>query len=146
MINKVILIGNVGREPEVRALENGVKVARLSLATTERIYNRDTQQTTENTEWHTITLWGALADVVDKWVKKGSQLYIEGSIHTREWSDQSGAKRYSTEIKCKELKLLGKKPTEEVGNGAGRTFAPQPENALPEPPTSVPLADFDLPF
>lgn len=146
MINKVILVGNVGKDPEVRTLESGAKVAKLSLATTERIYNKDTQQATENTEWHTITLWGTLADVVDKWVGKGSQLYIEGSIHTREWSDQSGAKRYTTEIKCKELKMLGRKPSEGAGNGAGKNFAPQPESPLPEHLASAPAPDFDIPF
>ena len=76
MINKVILVGNVGIDPEVRAIESGVKVARVRLATTERIFNRQTNESTEHTEWHTVILWRGLADVVDRFVRKGSQLYI----------------------------------------------------------------------
>ena len=83
MINKVILVGNVGADPEVRTLESGVKTARVRLATTERIFNRQTQESTEHTEWHSITLWRGLADVVDKYVRKGSQIYVEGSLRTR---------------------------------------------------------------
>ena len=79
MINKVILVGNVGIDPEVRAIESGVKVARVRLATTERIFNRQTNESTEHTEWHTVILWRGLADVVDRFVRKGSQLYIEGA-------------------------------------------------------------------
>ena len=98
MVNKVILIGNVGMDPEVRALEGGAKVARLRIATTERIYNRQTQTATEHTEWHTVTLWRGLADVADRYVRKGSQVYIEGSLRTREWTDKDNNKRYTTEI------------------------------------------------
>lgn len=109
MINKVILVGNVGLDPEVRSLESGVKVARLRLATTERIFDRQTNETKELTEWHTITLWRGLAEVVDKYVRKGSQLYIEGSIRTREWTDKDNQKRYSTEILANDMKLLGRR-------------------------------------
>lgn len=109
MINKVILVGNVGLDPEVRSLESGVKVARLRLATTERIFDRQTNETKELTEWHTITLWRGLAEVVDKYVRKGSQLYIEGSIRTREWIDKDNQKRYSTEILANDMKLLGRR-------------------------------------
>lgn len=109
MVNKVILIGNVGLDPEVRTLESGVKTARIRLATTERIFNRQTQETSEHTEWHTVTLWRGLADVVDKYVRKGSQIYIEGSLRTREWQDQQGNKRYSTEIIANDMKLLGRR-------------------------------------
>ena len=109
MINKVILVGNVGLDPEVRSLESGVKVARLRLATTERIFDRQTNETKELTEWHTVTLWRGLAEVVDKYVRKGSQLYIEGSIRTREWTDKDNQKRYSTEILANDMKLLGRR-------------------------------------
>lgn len=109
MINKVILVGNVGLDPEVRSLESGVKVARLRLATTERIFDRQTNETKELTEWHTVTLWRGLADIVDKYVRKGSQLYIEGSIRTREWTDKDNQKRYSTEILANDMKLLGRR-------------------------------------
>lgn len=109
MINKVILVGNVGVDPEVRALDSGAKVARIRLATTERYTDRQTNETKELTEWHTVTLWRGLADVVDKYVHKGSQLYIEGSLRTREWTDKDNQKRYSTEIVATEMKLLGRR-------------------------------------
>ncbi|MBR5595772.1 MAG: single-stranded DNA-binding protein [Alistipes sp.] len=109
MVNKVILVGNVGLDPEVRSLETGVKVARVRLATSERIFNRQTNETTEHTEWHTVTLWRGLAEVVDKYVRKGSQLYIEGSLRTREW-ERDGVKHFATEIVADEMKLLGRRP------------------------------------
>ena len=109
MVNKVILVGNVGIDPEVRTTESGVKVARVRLATTERYYDRQTNEAKELTEWHTITLWRGLADVVDKYVRKGSQLYIEGRLRTREWTDKENVKRYATEIMADEMKLLGRR-------------------------------------
>lgn len=115
MINKVILVGNVGVDPEVRTTESGVKVARVRLATTERIYNRQTNENTEHTEWHTITLWRGLADVVDHYVRKGSQIYIEGRLRTREWTDKDNVKRYSTEIMADEMKLLGRRGDNQQG-------------------------------
>lgn len=127
MVNKVILVGNVGLDPEVRTLETGVKVARVRLATTERIFNRQTNETTEHTEWHTITLWRGLAEVVDKYVRKGSQLYIEGSLRTREW-ERDGVKHYATEIVADEMKLLGRRPegAQQSGNQQQPTYqAPQ---------------------
>ncbi len=109
MINKVILVGNVGLDPEVRALDSGVKVARIRLATTERYTDRQTNETKELTEWHTVTLWRGLADVVDKYVHKGSQIYVEGSLRTREWTDKDNQKRYATEIVATDMKLLGRR-------------------------------------
>ncbi len=104
MVNKVILIGNVGVDPEVRTLESGAKVARVRLATTERLFDRQANETKEHTEWHTITLWRGLADVVDRYVNKGSQIYIEGRLRTREWTDKDNNKRYTTEILADDMK------------------------------------------
>ncbi len=118
MINKVILVGNVGADPEIRTLETGTKVARVRLATTERIFNRQTQETKEHTEWHTVVLWRGLADVADKYVRKGSQIYIEGSLRSNEWTDKEGAKRYGVEIVANDMKLLGRR-SEGSGAGAG---------------------------
>lgn len=137
MVNKVILVGNVGLDPEVRTLETGVKVARVRLATTERIFNRQTNETTEHTEWHTITLWRGLAEVVDKYVRKGSQLYIEGSLRTREW-ERDGVKHYATEIVADEMKLLGRRP--EGAQQSGNQQQPyqgsqQPTYQTPQQPT-----------
>lgn len=109
MVNKVILIGNVGMDPEVRTLEGGAKVARIRLATTERLYDRQSNETKEHTEWHTITLWRGLADVVDRYVRKGSQIYIEGRLRTREWVDKDNNKRYTTEILADVMNLLGRR-------------------------------------
>lgn len=109
MINKVILLGNVGQDPEVRTLETGVKVARLRLATTERIFNRQTNESTEHTEWHSITLWRGLAEVADKYVRKGSQIYVEGRIRSREW-EKDGQRHTGVEIVADEMKLLGRRP------------------------------------
>ena len=110
-LNKAMLIGNVGRDPEVRYLEgnNGAKVATFTLATTERYRDRN-GETRENTEWHNIVAWRNTADVVEKFVRKGTQLYIEGRIRTRSWDDQSGNKRYTTDIVADTIQLLGRRP------------------------------------
>ena len=98
----------MGADPEVRSLESGVKVARIRLATTERIFNRQTNESTDHTEWHTVTLWRGLADVADKYVRKGSQLYIEGRIRGREW-EKDGVKHFGVEIVADEMTLLGRR-------------------------------------
>ena len=118
MVNKVILVGNVGLDPEVRTLEGGAKVARVRLATTERLFDRQANETKEHTEWHTVTLWRGLADVVDRYVRKGSQIYIEGRLRTREWTDKDNNKRYTTEILADEMKLLGRRSDSAAGTGA----------------------------
>ncbi len=140
MINKVILVGNVGADPEVRALEGGSKVARIRLATTERIYNRQTQESRDHTEWHTVTVWRSLADVADKYIRKGSKLYIEGNLRTREWTDKDGNKRYSTEILGNELKMLDRRSdsASEGGYGGGASAAPAPAPAPAAAPQSAP--------
>lgn len=117
MINKVILIGNVGQDPEVRYTgdaSNGAKVATIRLATTERYRDR-AGNPQEHTEWHNVVVWRNQADVVEKYVKKGTQLYIEGRIRTRSWDDQNGNKRYSTDIVADTLQLLGRRPDGQNG-------------------------------
>jgi single-strand DNA-binding protein len=106
MINKVILVGNVGQDPDIRSTPSGTRVANLRLATNERRRDRDGQWT-DHTEWHTLVVWGRMVDVVEQYVNKGRQLYIEGVLRTRSWEGQDGHKRYSTEIHVRELKLLG---------------------------------------
>lgn len=134
MINKVILLGNVGADPEVRALDGGKKVARIRVATTER-YTDQQGNKQEQTEWHSVTLWGGLADVADKYLHKGSQVYIEGKIRTREWTDKDNQKRFTTEIMANEMKLLGR---QKDANEAPQAAAPAPQ--APVPPMG------DLPF
>lgn len=125
-LNKVMLIGNVGKEPDVRYLDGGAqgaqgrKVATFTLATTERYRDRSGEMR-ENTEWHNIVAWGQPADVVERFVHRGTQLYIEGKLRTRSWTDQSGAKRYTTEINADSLQLLGRRgdgnPQDDQGQG-----------------------------
>jgi single-strand DNA-binding protein len=97
-VNKVILVGNLGRDPEVRSTQSGSKVANLSLATTESWKDRNTGERQEKTEWHRVVIFGALADVADRFLKKGAKIYISGQLQTRKWQDQSGQDRYTTEI------------------------------------------------
>lgn len=133
MVNKVILVGNVGLDPEVRTLENGTKVARVRLATTERLYDRQANETKEHTEWHTITLWRGLADVVDKYVRKGSQIYIEGRLRTREWMDRDNNKRYTTEVLADTMNLLGRRSDNPQAPSAQGGYAPPAQGAYGAP-------------
>ncbi len=122
-VNKVILVGNVGKDPEVRHLDNGVAVANLTLATSDRAYTTSNGvQIPEKTEWHNLVLWRGLADVAEKYVKKGTQIYVEGKIRTRSYDDQAGNKRYITEIYVDVMQLLGKR------DSSGEAAA-QPVNA-----------------
>lgn len=132
MINKVILLGNVGQDPEVRTLETGVKVARLRLATTERMFNRQTNETTEHTEWHSITLWRGLADVADKFVRKGSQIYVEGRIRSREW-ERDGQRHFGFEIVADDMRLLGRR-AESTQQQGGYQAPAQPQYQAPTQP------------
>jgi single-strand DNA-binding protein len=109
-VNKVILIGNLGKDPEVRALENGAKLARFSIATSESFTDKITNEKKEITEWHNIVVWRGLADVAENYLKKGMKVYIEGKLKTRSWQDESGAARYSTEIVADNLTMLSAKP------------------------------------
>ena len=98
-VNKVILVGNVGRDPEIRSTQDGTKVANLSLATSENWRDKNTGERKERTEWHRIVIFNErLADVVEKYVKKGAKLYIEGALQTRKWTDNTGAEKYTTEV------------------------------------------------
>lgn len=133
-LNKVMLIGNVGNDPEVRATPNGARVAQFSLATT-RTWNGPSGDRQEKTEWHRCVLWngrasgGGLADVVERYVKKGDRLYIEGSIEYRQWQDREGQTKYMTEIKVREMIMLGSRGGAGGGeggdNGARRSAAPE---------------------
>ena len=136
-LNKVMLIGNVGNYPEVRYLESNpqnpqanAKVASFRLATTERYRDRN-GETRENTEWHNIVVWRNNADVVEKFVHKGSQIYIEGKLRTRQWTDQTGNKRYTTEVVADSIQLLGKRQDGEQNQQGGYQggYAQQPAAA-----------------
>jgi single-strand DNA-binding protein len=106
-VNKVILIGNLGKDPEIRYLPSGDAVANLSLATTDVSKDKATGERKEYTEWHRVSMFGKLAEIAGQYLRKGSQCYIEGRIRTRKWTDQSGQERYSTEIVADEMRMLG---------------------------------------
>lgn len=123
-INKVILIGNVGRDPEIRSMPNGDRIANLSIATSEKWRDKSSGEQKEKTEWHRVVIFNDhVVKVVESYVKKGSTIYIEGSLHTRKWTDKDGAEKYSTEVvvgKFKgEMTLLGGKPEGERQGGGG---------------------------
>ena len=109
-VNKVILVGNLGKDPEVRHLDNGIAVANFSLATTESYTNKQGERVNQ-TEWHNIVLWRGLADVAEKYLKKGNSIYVEGKISTRKWEDKEGNTRYSTDIIADKMTMLGSKST-----------------------------------
>ena len=111
-VNKVILIGNLGKDPEVRYLDNGVSVANLSLATSENYKNKDGEKVTQ-TEWHDIVLWRGLAEVAEKYLKKGSSVYIEGKLRTNKWVDKDENTRYKTEVLADKLTMLGRSQNQE---------------------------------
>ena len=123
MVNKVILIGNVGADPDVKYLEGGVAVARFSLATSE-VYNNKNGERVTQTEWHNIVLWRNLAQIAEKYVRKGMMLYIEGRIRTRSWDDQNGVKRYTTEIYGDNFQMLSRK--QDNGDKPQDTHMPTP--------------------
>ena len=126
-VNKVILVGNVGKDPEVRYVESNVAVANFPLATSERGYtSRSGVQIPERTEWHNIVLWRGLAEVAEKYVKKGSQLYIEGKLRTRSWTDSNNVVRYTTEIYADNMEILSRRDTNNAQASQEQTAVESP--------------------
>lgn len=141
-INKVIIIGNLGQDPEVNQIQNGGSVANISVATSESWKDKQTGQKQERTEWHRIVFFNRLAEIAGEYLKKGSQVYIEGSLRTRKWQDQSGQDRYTTEIVASEMQMLG-----------GRQEQQQSSSRPAPPPANQPMGvsqaedfDDDIPF
>jgi single-strand DNA-binding protein len=137
-VNKVILVGNLGKDPEIKKFDSGIKNASFSLATTEKFKNK-AGETVTTTEWHNIVVWGTLSEIAEKYLKKGSQIYLEGKIKTSSWEDKSGAKRYKTEIYADSFTMLGAKETQ--ANETKKENATQPELS-PNPD----IDDTELPF
>lgn len=140
-VNKVILVGNVGRDPETRHLDKGVVVTRFSLATTEN-YTAKTGEKVSNTEWHNIVAWRGLAEIIEKYVKKGTQLYIEGRLRTNTY-EKDGVKHYSTEIYADTMHMLGKREGQSDSNGSSAQN--EKVQSVSEPDFSSSEED-DLPF
>ena len=156
-LNKGMLIGRLGKDPEMQYFESGAVKAAFSLATSERYKNREGQQV-ENTEWHNLVLWGKGAEIAEKYLRKGKQVYVEGSIKTRSWEAQDGTKRYMTEINVQTFKMLGSREDDNGGQNAGgstysKPVAQKPQNTHQtptriEPQAKDPIAEEvdDLPF
>jgi len=149
-VNKVILVGNVGKDPEIRHLDTGVAVANFPLATSESYTAKNGEKVT-TTEWHNIVLWRGLAEVAEKYVTKGRQLYIEGRIRTRNYDDKDGNKRYITEIYGDTMQMLGTKSDDKSGTGqyaqnATSQSAVPPVSMASEPEMDDSGGDEDLPF
>jgi single-strand DNA-binding protein len=117
-INKVILVGNLGKDPEVRTVQSGAQVARFSLATSESYTNKEGQKV-ENTEWHNVVVWRGLASIAEKYLKKGNKVYVEGKLRNRQYDDKDGNKKYVTEIEVTDLLLLDRPQT--TGGGGNET-------------------------
>ena len=148
-INKVILVGNLGNDPDIRYTAGGAAVANISLATTDSWRDKESGEQQDRTEWHRIVFFGRLAEVVGEYLRKGSQVYVEGRLQTRKWQDKSGNDRYTTEIVANEMQMLG-------GRGGGgampsndQSSAPMPESAPASAPAAASDNDFvddDIPF
>ncbi len=124
-VNRVILIGNLGNDPEIRQFDNGM-LATVSIATSERWTDKQTGERKEHTEWHRVVFNGRLAEIVEQYLRKGSSVYVEGSLHTRKWTDQQGIERYSTEIRAQSMQMLGSRQGGQGGGSNGNSQqAPQ---------------------
>lgn len=160
-INKVILVGNCGQDPETRYMPSGGAVTNISIATSESWKDKQTGQPQERTEWHRVVFFNRLAEIAGEYLRKGSQVYVEGSLRTRKWQDQGGQDRYTTEIVASEMQMLGGR-TEAAASQGGRPSAPpsggyqQSAPAAPAASSSSPAApqqpqgfdsfDDDIPF
>lgn len=134
-LNKTTLIGNLGTDPEIRFMPDGTPTATVSLATTDTWKDKASGERQERTEWHRVVFFKGLAEVVGQYLKKGSQIYVEGKLRTRKWTDKDGVDRYTTEIVGREMQMLGKKDAKDVPNA--------PKGDMP-PPASA--EDDDIPF
>ena len=128
-VNKVILIGHLGADPETRAMPSGSIVANLGIATTESWRDKQSGEQQERTEWHRVALFGRLAEIASEYLRKGSQVYIEGSLRTRKWQDKQGNERYSTEIVANDMQMLGGRGGGGGGGGAGSSGGAPPRES-----------------
>lgn len=147
MVNKVILIGRVGKDPDVRHLDSGVAKASFSLATDEKFKNRSGERVSQ-TEWHNIVMWRQLAEIAEKFVRKGSLLYIEGKIRSRSYEDNAGAKRYITEIEADTMQMLDRRQDDGGSRPASSSYADN-SGSIPSSPSSIETSSDgpdDLPF
>ena len=159
-INKVIIVGNLGKDPEMRSFPNGDQIANVSIATTDKWKDKTTGEMKEATEWHRINFNGRLAEIVGQYLKKGSQVYVEGSLRTRKWTDKDGVEKFTTEIRADQMQMLGGRQGMGGGggdDGGGSNYsAPRPAAPAARPAAAKPAAakaasgfddmDDDIPF
>ncbi|HEY7238658.1 MAG TPA: single-stranded DNA-binding protein [Burkholderiales bacterium] len=140
-VNKVIVVGNLGRDPETRYMPDGAALTNVSVATSFQWTDKSSGEKKEETEWHRVVFRGKLAEVAGEYLKKGSQVYVEGRLRTRKWQDKDGQDRYTTEIMATEMKMLGSR----AGSGEPREAPPEPRAAEPRtaPPAKKPAGKFD---
>lgn len=145
-VNKVILIGNLGKDPEVRYLQSGKAVANVSIATSESWKDKNTGEKQERTEWHNVSFYSPLAEIVGQYLRKGSSVFVEGRLQTRKWQDKNGQDRYTTEIVANEMKMLGGKP--ESGNSPPPSVRPpaNPQHAATMAAQAPDDFEDDIPF
>ena len=144
-INKVIVVGNLGKDPEVRDMPNGNAVANITLATTESWKDKSSGEQQEKTEWHRIVMFRRLGEIAGEYLKKGSQVYIEGKLQTRKWQDNSGNDRYTTEIVANEMQMLGGRGGGSGGGSADFSQDSAPAKSAPQPAAAGEFDD-DIPF
>ena len=137
-VNKVIIVGNLGNDPELRFTQDGTAIANISVATSESWTEKGSGNKQERTEWHKVVAFKRLAEIMGEYLQKGSKVYVEGSLRTRKWQDQSGNDRYSTEIVCREMQMLDSK--------SGGNPKPAPSNPQPQRPEPQGEFDDDIPF
>ena len=165
-VNKVILVGNLGRDPETRSFPSGDQVTNVTIATTDRYKDKTSGEMKEITEWHRISFFGRLAEIAGQYLRKGSQVYVEGSLRTRKWTDKDGIEKYTTEIRADSMQMLGSRQGmggqgggDDEGGGERQNYAPRAPAAAPRAatPTTRPPApskaasgfddmDDDIPF
>lgn len=142
-VNKVILIGNLGRDPEVRYTPSGAAVCNVSLATTRNWKNKDSGDKVEETEWHRVVFYDRLAEIAGEYLRKGRPVYVEGRLKTRKWQDKDGVEKYTTEIVAEQMQLLGSREGQGDAEGAARTTASRPAAAGNKPAAAKSSTGFD---
>ena len=146
-VNKVLLLGNLGRDPELRSTQKGNQALNFPMATTRRWKDRETDKIHDQTDWHRIVVWGRQAEVLSEYLKKGSQVHVEGRLQTRSWTDNDGGKRYTTEIVANEMQMLGGRAGgDQPAAGGGFRNQPAQAPAAQQPAAEEDFQDDDIPF
>jgi single-strand DNA-binding protein len=145
-VNKVIIVGNIGRDPETRVLPSGDALTNISVATSDRYKDKATGEMKETTEWHRITFFGKLAEIAGQYLKKGSQVYVEGKLRTRKYTDQAGVEKYSTEIVADSMQMLGGKMGETGGGSSAPSYSKERPEISNTASSSLGQMDDDIPF